>query len=176
MMSENSYCSEVPNLNEKTKKQKAPRTTKFVKWTEEEDRQLFLLYKKKGSCWSSIATEFEGRNENQVKNRFYSTLRRLAIKKNIYTKASPGKHSHKSRKEDLIKFVDDAILYGHHCRSKRGRKKKSEVIVNEEELKRMNIMVNENENILKNIDEKIESTNKVEELTKIKEEIGRAHV
>ncbi len=95
---------------------------KIVEWTEEEDRRLFELYKEKGSCWSSIATEFEGRTENQVKNRFYSTLRRLATKHS--STDGQGEQVPKTKKKDLLKFVDEAIVYGHNCRSKRGRKRK----------------------------------------------------
>lgn len=65
-----------------------------------------------------------GRTENQIKNRFYSTLRRLAIKKAHGCKT-------KMNKEYLIQFVDEAIEHGHFCNSKRGRKpKESKVITN----------------------------------------------
>lgn len=48
-------------------------------WTDEEDELIFSLYKKYGSAWSKIAKNFEGRTENSIKNRFYSTIRRLAL-------------------------------------------------------------------------------------------------
>lgn len=35
-----------------------------------------------------------------------------------------GEQNLKTKKKDLIEFVDEAILYGHSCRSKRGRKRK----------------------------------------------------
>lgn len=95
------------------------RKSRAQNWTEEEDRKLFKLYKEKGSRWSLLASQFPGRNENQIKNRFYSTLRRLA-KKSL----TPAKQKTKIGKDYLIQFVDDAILYGHNCRSKRGRKPK----------------------------------------------------
>eukprot|EP00744_Colponema_vietnamica_P001441 GILI01002385.1.p1 GENE.GILI01002385.1~~GILI01002385.1.p1 ORF type:complete len:517 (-),score=176.57 GILI01002385.1:320-1870(-) len=50
-------------------------------WTPEEDSLIFELYQKLGSHWSEIATHFEGRTENAIKNRFYSTLRRLSTEK-----------------------------------------------------------------------------------------------
>eukprot|EP00826_Nyctotherus_ovalis_P063950 TRINITY_DN9375_c0_g1_i8.p1 TRINITY_DN9375_c0_g1~~TRINITY_DN9375_c0_g1_i8.p1 ORF type:complete len:123 (-),score=31.02 TRINITY_DN9375_c0_g1_i8:53-421(-) len=81
---------------------------------------LFKLYKEKGSRWSTFSAHFPGRSENQVKNRFYSTLRRLAKKSH-----NPPQAKAKIGKEYLVKFVDDAILYGHNCRSKRGRKPKN---------------------------------------------------
>lgn len=46
------------------------------KWTAEEDNKLFELHKEFGSAWSKISTHLQGRTENCVKNRFYSTLRR----------------------------------------------------------------------------------------------------
>ena len=88
-------------------------------WTEDEDRRLFILYKSLGSKWSLVAKELPGRSENEVKNRFYSTLRRIATKK------SQGSSSKvQQRKATLLQYVDDAIEYGHSCSSKRGRKKK----------------------------------------------------
>lgn len=48
-------------------------------WTDDEDELIFALYKKYGSAWSKIAKHFEGRTENSIKNRFYSTIRRLAL-------------------------------------------------------------------------------------------------
>lgn len=97
-----------------------------IEWTEEDDQKLFMLYKEEGSHWSVIAQHFLGLNENQVKNRFYSTLRRLATKKAL---SNPnGEQFVKTKKKDLIEFVDEAILYGHSCRSKRGRKRKQRPI------------------------------------------------
>lgn len=80
---------------------------------------MFKLYKQRGAKWSAIAKDIEGRTENEVKNRFYSTLRRIATKK-AQEKSSKVQY----RKATLLQFVDDAIEYGHTCSSKRGRKKK----------------------------------------------------
>ena len=90
-------------------------------WEEEEDKKLFCLYKEKGSTWSAIAKEFSNRTENQVKNRFYSTLRRIATKK---SRECPESVPSNPSKIDLLQYVDDAISYGHNCFTKRGRKKK----------------------------------------------------
>ncbi len=46
-------------------------------WSEEEDYNIFVLFNKYGSKWCQIANYFEGRTENSIKNRFYSTLRRI---------------------------------------------------------------------------------------------------
>jgi hypothetical protein len=76
------------------------------------------LGKEIGTLWAKIATHFDDRTENDVKNRFYSTLRRVARKN--------GGSSQRilCSKEKLIKFIDIALLTGHECYSKRGRKKK----------------------------------------------------
>ncbi len=80
------------------------------------------MFKKYGSKWSAIAKEFRNRTENQVKNRFYSTLRRIATKKK---RENPNAHIPEPKsKNDLLQYVDDALEYGHSCCSKRGRMKK----------------------------------------------------
>mmetsp|Transcript_22774 Transcript_22774/g.40962 ORF Transcript_22774/g.40962 Transcript_22774/m.40962 type:complete len:224 (+) Transcript_22774:458-1129(+) len=50
-------------------------------WTSEEDAMIFKLYNKHGPRWSVISKMIEGRTENSVKNRFYSTIRRLQASK-----------------------------------------------------------------------------------------------
>jgi len=82
------------------------------------------LSKEFGTSWSIIADNFPGRSENQVKNRFYSTLRRVATKK-ITKDRLPYKSSIQMRKQELLRYVDDALLYGRDCYSQRGRKKKA---------------------------------------------------
>lgn len=70
-------------------------------WNDEEDELIFTLYKKYGSAWSKIARHFEGRTENSIKNRFYSTIRRLALDRSrqnqevnsIHLKSEDGKES-----------------------------------------------------------------------------------
>lgn len=43
----------------------------------EEDREIFKGYLIYSSSWSKIAKNLVGRTENSVKNRFYSTVRKL---------------------------------------------------------------------------------------------------
>jgi len=50
-------------------------------WTKAEDELIFQLYQKYGSSWSKIAKYVPGRTENSIKNRFYSTLRKVATAK-----------------------------------------------------------------------------------------------
>ena len=116
----------TPKEEVKAKKRSHPETgpqRHAMAWTEEEDKQLFELFKTKGSAWSAISKEFEGRTENQAKNRFYSTLRRIATKKTTESR-QPLRSSIHMSKTELVQYVDDAIEHGHNCFSKRGRKKK----------------------------------------------------
>ncbi|CAD8119254.1 unnamed protein product [Paramecium sonneborni] len=46
-------------------------------WTSEEDHSIFKGYLLYSSSWSKIAKNLIGRTENSVKNRFYSTVRKL---------------------------------------------------------------------------------------------------
>lgn len=94
-----------------------------MRWTKEEDEKIFALCKEHGTSWSIIVEKFPGRTENQVKNRFYSTLRRVATKR-IAKDNLPYKSSIQMGKMELLKYVDDALLYGRECYSQRGRKKK----------------------------------------------------
>lgn len=54
-------------------------------WTAKEDYMIFKLFSLQGSKWSKIAEHFKGRTENSIKNRFYSTLRRISSKYNNNT-------------------------------------------------------------------------------------------
>ena len=47
----------------------------------EEDDLVFKLYLEFGSSWSKIAKYLPGRTENSIKNRFYSTARKIASDK-----------------------------------------------------------------------------------------------
>ncbi len=73
-------------------------------WSSEEDYKIFYLYKKYGSKWAQIANYFEGRSENSVKNRFYSTLRRYVTEKN---KSHSRKKAKNSNQVELLKETLD---------------------------------------------------------------------
>ena len=72
-----------------------------------------------------ISLKFPGRTENDVKNRFYTTLKRVATRAQL---EDPVRYSPSfiKCKNNLIQFVDAAIMYGQLLPSKRGRKKNSE--------------------------------------------------
>lgn len=63
-----------------------------------------MFYKIYGSKWSKIAAEFSGMSENDIKNKFYSSLKSISSK--LQTHQSILKH-----KKDLIQFVDIAIIH-----------------------------------------------------------------
>lgn len=94
-------------------------------WLEEDNTKLFTLYKSKGACWAYIASKLGNKTENEVKNRFYSTLRRLARKDKIDTEGN-SKETKIKAKSELLKYVDMALTLGNSCYSKRGRKRKFE--------------------------------------------------
>jgi hypothetical protein len=69
-------------------------------WSVQEDYLIFKLYNEHGSKWAKIASFFDGRTENSIKNRFYSTLRRLAYENQKKDEDSSNKT--KSQKELLL--------------------------------------------------------------------------
>mmetsp|Transcript_732 Transcript_732/g.687 ORF Transcript_732/g.687 Transcript_732/m.687 type:complete len:190 (+) Transcript_732:418-987(+) len=46
-------------------------------WTDEEDELIYTLHQRYGCSWSKIAKFVPNRTENTIKNRFYSTLRKI---------------------------------------------------------------------------------------------------
>lgn len=46
-------------------------------WTLEEDKLIFRLRRELGNKWVAISNRVPGRSDNQIKNRFHSTIRRL---------------------------------------------------------------------------------------------------
>ena len=84
-----------------------------------------MLYKIYGSKWSMISGKFSGRSENDVKNRFYTTLKRVATRAQLEDPARYSSTFIKS-KDNLVQFVDAAIMHGQFLTSKCGRKTNQE--------------------------------------------------
>ena len=78
-------------------------------WEVEEDYLIFNLYNKFGSQWSKISLHMPTRTENSIKNRFYSTLRRIAAEKENGVNLDGCLKKGKSKLESLTKYVPDAI-------------------------------------------------------------------
>ena len=84
-----------------------------------------MHYKSLGTHWSLIRELFPGRTENEIKNKFYTTLKRVATRAQL---ENPKKYTSAfiKCKSNLVQFVDAAILYGRLLPSKRGRKRNIE--------------------------------------------------
>jgi len=77
-------------------------------WEPEEDFMIFKLFNEFGSQWSKINRHFNRRTENSIKNRFYSTLRRIAAEKK---KENSEKETFSlgSKLDGLIRYIPDAL-------------------------------------------------------------------
>jgi hypothetical protein len=73
-------------------------------WSIEEDYNIFNLFSVYGSKWSKIALSLPGRTENSIKNRFYSTLRRIAS--NYKNRDEDDKNK---SLESLLKYYPEAF-------------------------------------------------------------------
>lgn len=128
-MQESSQASS--EVQKKTKKWNERRGIKrkkkrnLTKWSSEEDAELFRLNKVYKTDWPQIKLFFPDKTEIQIKNRFYSTLRRVATKYLIAKGARTTEVSRMS-KHELVKFTAEAIRNGHNTYSKRGRKTKKD--------------------------------------------------
>ena len=74
-------------------------------WTSEDDLLILRFYKEYHS-WKKIIPIFENRTENSIKNRFFSQLRKIAIKKKTFGKTDEVA---KMKLETLNQFLDEAI-------------------------------------------------------------------
>jgi len=81
-------------------------------WAKDEEKLLFELYLKFGSKWAKIKAFFERRTENQLKNRFYSILRKISTEKKKKSSSDKNEDVRKSRMEklsDLTKYIPEAV-------------------------------------------------------------------
>lgn len=52
-------------------------------WTEAEDALLLRLHLEHRNCWSEISRKLIGRNDNSVKNRFYSLVKKARLQQGM---------------------------------------------------------------------------------------------
>ena len=52
-------------------------------WTLEEDLKLIDFLNRYGKNWKLIEKNFEGRTQNQIKNRYFGRLKKLSEKKGV---------------------------------------------------------------------------------------------
>jgi len=89
-------------------------------WTDVEDKKIWQLFKEIGPHWCKIAAHMEGRTEIQVKNRYYTHLKRINEEKgeveNCFSIASRSVSTHStmtmaSQTEqdptDMISYAND---------------------------------------------------------------------
>ena len=50
------------------------------KWSQEEDFKLVELYQQFGSQWKKMSSLIEGRNDNQIKNRFNQNIKKRVMR------------------------------------------------------------------------------------------------
>jgi len=125
-------------------------------WCQEEDYQIFLLFERFGSKWSKISSFFEGRTENSIKNRFYSTLRRIHADNNRDLLTKEGYPScNYDDKQNLLekdKIIEDI----HNSISSEFIDEEESKNSNLEKIQNKNTKKLEKENYSKNLDSKEE--------------------
>ena len=79
-------------------------------WTPEDELKLLNIVFLYGTCWSKIKNLLKFKNENAVKNKFYSILRRVANQKLNLNDVKNNKTDVIQLKiNDLIKYLPEAI-------------------------------------------------------------------
>jgi hypothetical protein len=77
-------------------------------WSEEEEQVLFKAQEELGNKWALIARELPGRTDNNIKNYFYSTLRKALRKVNAYVylhKRSSYRNVKEFNQQNLNKII-----------------------------------------------------------------------
>lgn len=84
-----------------------------------------MCYKLYDTKWSTFIDKFPGRTESNIKNKFYSTLKKIATQAQLEDPIRFNQNFIKS-KNNLVQFVDAAMIHGQSLPSKRGRKRNIE--------------------------------------------------
>ena len=95
------------------------------KFTLEEDEKIIKLYKCYGKSWSRIAKRLKGRTGDMVKNRFYSSLKKIVENGRFKGKKFIGKKRGRKSLEEKIKIEKE-------------KKKKKKVLNNNSNIQQLN--------------------------------------
>jgi len=91
-------------------------------WSATETRKILELHQELGFHWADIARNLHNRSENDVKNRFYATLKRAATQASLEDPVRFPKDMPKDKK-NLMQFFDYALKHCEKLQAPRGRKK-----------------------------------------------------
>lgn len=95
-------------------------------WSVEEDKIILDSHRRMGNCWSRIAKLLQGRSDNSVKNRFYTTLRRRISNSNSMDRRGSQQYgltnvqSKKKRKSPTVTQPSDQVeIVNRRCKQAR---------------------------------------------------------
>ena len=132
-------------------------------WTPEEDFIIFDSYRQFGSHWTKIAEKLAGRTENSIKNRFYSTLRRISSRKKAEKNQVESISSSSIPLNKLVEYLPEALLEKTMNFIKyKNDVKPSEILTLESEKMSLTNNINQFQNLKDNMpSNKIENNNQI---------------